>query len=109
MEQVACEKWGACGAADAALLQRPESAAASGEEQQAVRTVHKKIRLSDEYLAWEHEIFSVKRAPFQAVTFSARAVADLRARGSLLDRGCVFGAYLMHTYTVYSIGKLRTY
>lgn len=88
---MACEKWGGCASAspDATLLQRPETAARAEElaPEAAVRTVHKKIRLSDDFLAWEHEIFSVKRAPFQAVTFSARSAADPRARGSLLDRG----------------------
>ena len=52
-----------------------------------VRVVHKKIRLSDEHLAWEHEIFSLKRAPFQAITLSALGAGahDSAPRGSLLD------------------------
>ena len=59
-----------------------------------VRVVHKKIRLSDEHLAWEHEIFSLKRAPFQAITLSALGAGahDSAPRGSLLD-----GYYCLHT------------
>ncbi len=71
-----------------------------------VRVVHKKIRLSDEHLAWEHEIFSLKRAPFQAITLSALGVGahDSAPRGSLLDGYHCLYTYTLHTHYLNSAG-----
>ena len=50
-----------------------------------VNLVHKKIRLSEDLLAWEHERFSLKKLP--AATLSGlRSPKDLRRRSMFVHR-----------------------
>ena len=50
-----------------------------------VNLVHKKIRLSEDLLAWEHERFSLKKLP--AATLSGlRSPKDLRRKSMFVDR-----------------------
>lgn len=52
-----------------------------------VQMVHKKINLADDYLAWEHERFSIQRLP--AFTLSHFDNHKAVQRNTILDTRCV--------------------
>lgn len=60
-----------------------ESVGQLTEPSAQVRMVHKKINLADDYLAWEHERFSIRRLP--AFTVSHLDSHKSTQRHTILD------------------------
>jgi len=66
------------------LVQSLESAGRSSSGRAVnVEMVHKKINLADDYLAWEHERFSIRRLP--AFTVSHLSSHKAVQRNTVLD------------------------
>ena len=65
------------------VVQSLETAGQSSSHAVNVQMVHKKINLADDYLAWEHERFSIRRLPaFTVSHFNSHKAVQ---RNTVLD------------------------
>jgi hypothetical protein len=71
------------GSAVESLIKSMETVAESSSRPVQLRTVHKKINLGEDYLAWEHERFSIRRLP--AFTVSHLESHKVVRRNTILD------------------------
>jgi len=69
------------------VVQSLETVGQSSSQAVGVEMVHKKINLADDYLAWEHERFSIRRLP--AFTLSHFSSHKTVQRNTILDTRCV--------------------
>jgi len=65
------------------VIQSLEAAGQSSSQAVSVEMIHKKINLADDYLAWEHERFSIRRLPaFTVSHFNSHKAVQ---RNTILD------------------------